>query len=333
MPIEHAVISFRFCPASNRNYTVLPCLGWAQELLGVTTNSTSQLCGLDRVSKVLDEELVKFLRYAEPGAAYALDRYLPRPGQTWNAFLETKAEDQLRLDCDDISPEDSLQFKLKLKDTLLDSIDELVGSLYQILTLDGTRATVYPDSVETPTQSFKIVKVFYATDREITSDCEYLGKASRTLMRLPDDRIRLQYGWAEVGLPTSRPKGFHEKVLANEEADISKHVVIFSVDSKLRGDLNGFVNCVNGDLGRESGQKLLIYIHGYNVTHTKAVRQAAQLKLDLEFQGPVVLYSWSSKGTLQGYSTDEKSVTETATSLNHFLRSIMKRVNLLNTCV
>lgn len=70
------------------------------------------------------------------------------------------------------------------------------------------------------------------------------------------------------------------------------------------------------------GQDVLVFIHGYNNTFEAAAEQAAQLKLDLKFPGPVVIFSWPSLAEGGGYFTDklnaEKSLPAFADLLIHF---------------
>lgn len=50
----------------------------------------------------------------------------------------------------------------------------------------------------------------------------------------------------------------------------------------------------------------LVFVHGFNVSFTNAVRRTAQLAYDLNFDGPVFLFSWPSRGgtgTLSGLLT------------------------------
>jgi hypothetical protein len=53
------------------------------------------------------------------------------------------------------------------------------------------------------------------------------------------------------------------------------------------------------------GQDVLLFIHGYNNSFKAAAQQAAQLKADLKFPGPVVLFSWPSLAEGGGYFTDK----------------------------
>ena len=119
----------------------------------------------------------------------------------------------------------------------------------------------------------------------------------------------------------------------SEEADPLKHVMIFSIATNLRCNLPHFVECVNNDLTTGQGMgEVLVYIHGYNTSHLKAVKQALQLKNDLDFKGTIILYNWSTKGTILGYDANEETTKENFGSLHELFKSIMKEVNILNIC-
>jgi len=290
---------------------------WAQEL-EIIRDASEPDTSLDRVVRAIDDELVGHLR-KEQGVLSILDSYLPRRGQKWNDLLEIRNEDEQSF-YGDLGAK-----KVELVGILLNFIDELKSDLQQSKSIEASRTG---DVQPVETTRYSLVKVFFATDRELTADAEYLGKMSRMIVQ---KEVPLQYGWVEVGIPADHSLGILEapQKRLSEEADPSKHVVIFSVDTELRGNLQGFLEVVNKDL---SSGDLLVYIHGYKTSHLKAVKQAAQLKYDLKFKGTIILYSWSSAGTVCGYYTDEKNIKKAAVSLHKLLKSIMNEVNLLNAC-
>jgi esterase/lipase superfamily enzyme len=165
------------------------------------------------------------------------------------------------------------------------------------------------------------VKVFYATDRKITEDAEYVGE--RSVLR------GLHYGLVVVGIPNVHKPGFVEAPTCNiEEANPLKHVVILSIDTTLRDDTTGFIRKINRELDQEGSRfehNILLYIHGYNVHHKDAIKRAAQLKYDLQLEGVVIVYSWPSKGTLWGYQHDEEVVKHTASCLQSFIQTILSK--------
>jgi esterase/lipase superfamily enzyme len=62
----------------------------------------------------------------------------------------------------------------------------------------------------------------------------------------------------------------------------------------------------------------LVFIHGYNVTFDDALRRAAQLTRDLNYDSAAFLFSWPSKGDFLRYGTDRASADEAAKSLADF---------------
>ncbi len=69
---------------------------------------------------------------------------------------------------------------------------------------------------------------------------------------------------------------------------------------------------------RFPGQALL-FVHGYNVAHTQAVKRAAQIAYDLEFDGALILFSWNSHGSHVWYMGDRKRAEAAAEPLYKFL--------------
>jgi len=51
---------------------------------------------------------------------------------------------------------------------------------------------------------------------------------------------------------------------------------------------------VIGTKGESFGKDVLVYVHGFVTTFSTAASEAAQLKNDLDFGGPIVLFSWPS---------------------------------------
>ncbi|CAM6110700.1 unnamed protein product [Calypogeia fissa] len=324
----------------------LKCL--REQLVTLTGNSQSH-DGFKNVSNEVDAELVPCLQKV-PGGPSVLEGYLPKAGQTWDALLREKVEDERRFLAADINDKE-LQEDLTM--SCLYAIDRIFKMLQQqedFLNATKTlRSHAGPlSNFEVPTgiqeaviRRYTVVKVFYATDRQVTEDGDYIGEISRRGFisgheesngdhsiagagELPEVSP-LQFGIAEVGIPDIHGVGGMEAPHAHEESSPLKHVVILSVDTKMRGNRKEFLSSVNADLQQLQGE-LLIFIHGFNVSHKGALKRAAQLKYDLQFQGAVIAYSWSSQGTLYGYSHDEGTVNKTVRYLESFLLSIMQEM-------
>lgn len=78
----------------------------------------------------------------------------------------------------------------------------------------------------------------------------------------------------------------------------------------------------------------LIFLHGYNVCFSDAVIRAAQLALDLHFDGAMTLFSWPSKGVPGRYDADIAAIEASEAALTEFLADFAResgeaRVHLL----
>jgi esterase/lipase superfamily enzyme len=76
----------------------------------------------------------------------------------------------------------------------------------------------------------------------------------------------------------------------------------------------------------QNAREVLLYIHGYTVSHNSALKRAAQLKNDLEFGGLVILYSWPTMGQPLAYHRDGRVIKRTAKFLGDFITNILGKV-------
>jgi esterase/lipase superfamily enzyme len=68
---------------------------------------------------------------------------------------------------------------------------------------------------------------------------------------------------------------------------------------------------------------VLIFVHGFNVTFDQALQRGAQLKRDLNFDGPVAVFSWPSQGSMFEYGTDRVSADAAVQRLTEFVDRIV----------
>lgn len=167
------------------------------------------------------------------------------------------------------------------------------------------------------------IKVFYATDRRRSGDKTpatfYSGERK--------SRDDLDFGTCNVSIPRDHRKGelespklwklqFHQ----NPNRDVVLLSVLPLAEKKFYAELAGDV--------QDSGEKkVLVFIHGYNVTFADAARRTAQLAYDLTFQGVPVLYSWPSRASLAGYAADEATIEWVRPHLKTFLEQLAARSN------
>lgn len=63
----------------------------------------------------------------------------------------------------------------------------------------------------------------------------------------------------------------------------------------------------------------LVFVHGFNVSFDDALKRGAQLARDLNFDGPLAVFSWPSKGAFWRYGADRASADGAADRLAEFL--------------
>jgi esterase/lipase superfamily enzyme len=139
--------------------------------------------------------------------------------------------------------------------------------------------------------------LFFCTNRTVNQ------KPSHLHNRYTVRRGSVSFGRVEVTIPLvhelgniERPKWWLLEVRENSR----RHVVIKSITQLGVEEFTAELGSAITD-----NKQMLVFVHGYNVTFTKAARQAAQLKFDLGFAGPVLMFSWASLGIPFGYPADE----------------------------
>jgi esterase/lipase superfamily enzyme len=71
--------------------------------------------------------------------------------------------------------------------------------------------------------------------------------------------------------------------------------------------------------------EFLIFVHGYNVPADAAALRTAQLKLDLEIDGPAFFFSWPSLGQTAFYTADSDNAALSTPALLEMLKSTMEK--------
>ncbi len=73
----------------------------------------------------------------------------------------------------------------------------------------------------------------------------------------------------------------------------------------------------------------LVFVHGFNVSFDNAARRAAQIAYDLDFDGPVFLFSWPSRGSASpfAYIDDRESAQLSSDALRAFLVNAVAPTN------
>jgi esterase/lipase superfamily enzyme len=87
-----------------------------------------------------------------------------------------------------------------------------------------------------------------------------------------------------------------------------------------------FLDGVNRQLARSRQKDLLVFVHGFNVDFDSAVMRAAQVALDVPFNGAVVAYAWPSQGGVKNYASDEPINLASVAPFTEFLSTLLSGV-------
>jgi esterase/lipase superfamily enzyme len=158
--------------------------------------------------------------------------------------------------------------------------------------------------------------VYYGTDRGATGSPDPY-KAFNAI------RADLTLGSCVVAIPWDHEAGVLEthpwwRVWQRRD-DPSKEVTLLSVTPMSREQ---FAEQLRNRVAGSQRRSVLIFIHGYNVTFSDAVRRTAQLAFDLDFDGAPIAYSWPSNGELLSYESDAANADWTGRHLHEFLSLI-----------
>jgi len=192
----------------------------------------------------------------------------------------------------------------------------------QITVTGGTGKT---RGIGTPTtaSNYALVKVFYATDRAVS------GTDSRgpTFSGEPDANEQMHYGEVSVSIPRDHRMGELEgpSIWRLEfKEDPSKHVMLQSVEPE---DQTVFMKGVADRVTHSQKKEVLVFVHGFNTSFEDASRRTAQIAYDMGFDGPTILYSWPSQGSMNpiAYNMDGRNAALTAPHLEDFLKLLVAR--------
>lgn len=180
------------------------------------------------------------------------------------------------------------------------------GILIVVSLLFGcSEPTFAPMALERPEGTTETI--FVATTRGETEDGWYSNARSSSV----------DYLSVPVNFPASYQPGDTARI--KETPDPERD---FSVGQKQDFDREEFASALRHDLAsRPKGERdLTIYVHGFYNAFFSGVFRSAQLKEDFGLSGPMVHFSWPSKGTTTGYIYDRESLLQSRDGLEDVLR-------------
>ena len=171
------------------------------------------------------------------------------------------------------------------------------------------------------------VPVYFATNRKRATT---LGKVEFT----GDRADALAFGYANVWVPeqaANPPRSAQAELSPSEETTAVQRLIIRSVTVMPQADV---VQWARATLGRAHlhRKEALVFVHGFNVSFKNSLLRTAQIAYDLNFDGPVFLFTWPSRGgegtlgslmTLRYYPYDLESADLTVNYLVDFLAHVV----------
>lgn len=76
-----------------------------------------------------------------------------------------------------------------------------------------------------------------------------------------------------------------------------------------------------------NGSKILVFLHGFNTNFETAIRQAAQLKFDLQYEGEVAVFCWPTIGSLFAYQADKDRALASSIAFHEFVNFLQHKAN------
>ncbi len=200
------------------------------------------------------------------------------------------------------------------------------------------RSSALEDGAAKPEPNLRTVPIFWATNRGVEPSQRPQAGSDYQPVSFGTKRADvLTKGLALVTIPKvnrevgaiPRPQeftvfGFR---IYRENEDPEKH---FTISSLVRLDEADFLRfaTVNLDKARDFKGHCFVYVHGYRNTFDDAIYRAAQITVDMGFDGNAFVYSWPSQGNFAGYIADRDAVDA---SQPHF-QKFLKFLNDQTTC-
>ena len=164
-----------------------------------------------------------------------------------------------------------------------------------------------------PSASKEHVTIFYATDRAPVED----GGPGYGLGR---DRSGLNLGTSDVSF--LRDKRERQKKIPTVWTADPSDTDTYKPKVSPRESQDVFDTEIKQKLTETSSHRVLVFVHGFNVTFDEGAQTAAHLAYDFGFRELLILYSWPSVHSVPGYGADEDRVWWSARHLNQLLTEL-----------
>lgn len=162
-----------------------------------------------------------------------------------------------------------------------------------------------------PADAVTAVGVFFGTDRDPDKKGGYSGRRGG----------QLRLGHALVTAPRKRRPGSIARPLSVvgirlEREDAAKHFVVQETQEL---EVDAFRTKLDSETRAAGRYPAMLFVHGYNATFNGGLYRAAQLAIDLRIRGPVLHYSWPSRGRPIAYDPDDATIKQARRHFREFL--------------
>jgi esterase/lipase superfamily enzyme len=175
-----------------------------------------------------------------------------------------------------------------------------------------------------------LARILYVTDRAATEDMP--GHLTYGMA----ENDRLAFGWATVQIDRhlSRPAEGQWAWVTRWFKNDPKPPSAARLTSVPIDGMKQLANVLSDNLKRAKQDEVLIYVHGFNTTYDQVVEDATILGYLTKFPGPVIAYSWASRGDVADYDNDYEVASRTMPRFAQFLAAVknvagVKRVHVV----
>lgn len=222
----------------------------------------------------------------------------------------------------------------------------------KVVSLPGARVTASADTLTTAPlarheavssvgdeadSKFEVVPILWGTNRAVkTFPQGGVGAQYRPISFGNGRGETLLKGVAQVTIPKQRkafgtiPRPLEVTLLSvslyRAEEDPRKHFTIGELTLLSDDNFAKFAKQLLSTSSRFSGQ-CFVYVHGFRNTFEDAVYRAAQMVVDMEFDGAAFVYSWPSQGRVAGYLADRDSADQSHAYFLEFVEFIDQSAN------
>ncbi len=165
--------------------------------------------------------------------------------------------------------------------------------------------------------------IYFATNRDVVLPAA--TDATRFGNNVSAD---VTYGSCLVNIPMDHERGELERPSWWQSPDPKKHFIVDGLNSL---PAPNWLQIIRNELTMKR-EDTLVFVHGYNNSFESTTLVGAQLKVDLQLGGPVVVFSWPSEGrttdllNLAGpYHRDEEKAKQSGNALATVLKNLLEQ--------